>query len=832
MDSGAFGWLAEQMPVGGWILFGLCLLSAGFVGAPLIVWTIVVAAGGWLLGINLVLLSVVVAAMIFMCLVPLRRVTVSRFVMTTLDKLGIMPVISETERTALEAGSVWVDAELFSGKPNFNRIRKEPYGKLSAEEQAFVDNQVTKVAAMVTDWDICQYGDLPPQVWDYLKKERFLGMIIPKEYGGLGFSALGHSEVIARLGAYSTTLCVTVMVPNSLGPGELLAHYGTQKQKDYYLPRLARGEEIPCFGLTEPNAGSDAGSISSTGVVFKGSDGQLYVRLDWDKRYITLAAVSTLIGLAVKLKDPDELLGKGKNPGITCLLVPANTPGVVLGKRHNPMGVPFYNCPTHGHDVVVSVDQIIGGTDGAGRGWQMLMECLAAGRSISLPSQSAGGAKGLLRLTSAYSTIRRQFGLPIGKFEGVEEPLARITGLSYLMEAARIFTVGAVDSGLKPAVVSAIAKYNQTELARKVVNDGMDLMGGAAISRGPRNMIANSYIGMPISITVEGANILTRTMIIFGQGAIRCHPFAYKEVKAIAEKDVAGFDKAFWGHIGHVVRNTCRAVVLSTTRGYLASVPSGPGACYYRKLAWASASYAIMSDIAMGTLGGSLKMKEKLTGRYADVLSWMYLASATLRRYEAEGCRADQKPVFDWAMQYAMARIEEGFDGIFSNFFVPMPFIGAFFRGPIRLWSRLHSLGSGPTDVLGHTIAQAVQVPGALRDSLTSGLIPATKEFEAAYRIEHTFQLCVQSADVFNRIAAAVKEKKLPKKRPTELVKEALAAKIITDAEASMLAEANAAREDAIQVDAFDLDEFRSVLLDMKTPGHAPTPVKNASAVV
>jgi acyl-CoA dehydrogenase len=446
----------------------------------------------------------------------------------------------------------------------------------------------------------------------------------------------------------------------------------------------------------------------------------------------------------------------------------------------------------------------------------MLMECLAAGRAISLPSQSAGGAKALLRLTSAYATVRRQFGLPIGKFEGIEEPLARIAGLSYLMEGARIFTVGAVDSGMKPAVVSAIAKYNQTELARKVVNDAMDLMGGAAISRGPRNLIANNYTGMPISITVEGANILTRTMIIFGQGAIRCHPFAYKEVKAIAEKNVGAFDKAFWGHIGHVVRNTCRSFVLSLSRGYLAAVPGGPGRKYYRRLAWASASYAIMSDIAMGTLGGSLKMKEKLTGRYADVLSWMYLASSTLRRYEADGYRADQREIFDWAMQYAMARIEEGFDGIFANFFVPMPLIGALFRGPIRFWAKLHSLGSGPNDILGHKIAQAVQHPGALRDSLIAGLIAPTKEFAAAYRMEHTFQLCVQSADVFNRIGKAVKDKKLPKKRPTELVKEALEAKVITDAEAKMLAEANAAREDAIQVDAFDLADFHPTLMDIK----------------
>ena len=809
-----FGWLSAQLPVGAWILFAATIVALGFTGAPLAVWTIAVFAGLWLTGVPLVVTAIIVGVFVFMNIKPLRRQIVSRFIADTMTRLKLMPVISETEKTALEAGSVWVDAELFSGKPDFDRIRKEPYGKLNSDERAFVDNQVKKVCSLVTDWEIYQNGDLPKQVWDYLKKERFFGMIIPKQYGGHGFSALGHSEVIAQLGAYSTTLCVTVMVPNSLGPAELLAHYGTQKQKDYYLPRLARGDEIPCFGLTEPNAGSDAGSIQSTGVVFKGSDGQLQVRLNWEKRYITLAAVSTLIGLAVRLHDPENLLGKGKDPGITCLLVPADAAGVVLGKRHNPMGVPFFNCPTHGRDVIVSVDQIIGGVDGAGRGWQMLMECLAAGRSISLPSQSAGGAKGLLKLTSAYSVIRRQFGLPIGKFEGVEEPLARITGVSYLMEAARIFTVGAVDSGLKPAVVSAIAKYNQTELARKLINDGMDLMGGAAISRGPRNHIANFYIGMPISITVEGANILTRCMIIFGQGAIRCHPFAYKEVKALEQKDYAAFDAAFWGHIGHVVRNATRSFVLSLTRGRLAAVPGGPGAKYYRKLAWASASFSIMADIAMGTLGGTLKMKEKLTGRYADVLSWMYLASATLRRYEAEGFRADHRDVFDWALQYSFARIQEGFDGIFANFDVPV--VGAIFRGPIGFWARLNSMGHGPQDRLGHKIAAEVQEPGAMRDSLTEGVIFSANPGDSGWKIENTFKLCHQSAEVLGRITAAVKAKKLPKKRATELVKEALAAKIITEVEAAMLAEANKAREDAIQVDEFTLDEFRSNLLDVK----------------
>lgn len=810
LDFGLLGTLLS------WVVFILVLAGLGFFGLSLKIWTVTIVVGLLLLGVHWFLVLLVAAPMIAMTIPGIRR-QVSVKIMDTMDKLKLMPVISDTERVALEAGTTWVDAELFSGKPDFERILREPYGKMSEEERAFVDNQIKTVCGMVSDWEVYQNGDLPAHVWDYIKKERFLGMIVPKEYGGLGFSAVGMSEVLGHLAMHSTPLCVTCMVPNSLGPAELLVHYGTEKQKNYYLPRLAVGEEVPCFALTEPNAGSDAGSIESNGVVFKGDDGQLYLRLNWDKRYITLASVSTLVGLAIKLKDPDNLLGKGTDLGITCVLVPAQTPGVVLGKRHNPMGVPFHNCPTKGKDVVVSIDQIIGGPDGAGRGWQMLMECLAAGRAISLPSQSTGISKGIVRLVSAYTAVRRQFGMPIGKFEGIEEPLARIAGHVYTMEAARIYTCGAVDSGLKPAVVSAIAKYNQTELMRRVTNDGMDILGGAAISRGPRNKIANHYIGVPISVTVEGANILTRTMIIFGQGAIRCHPYAYKEVKALQAKDYGAFDAAFWGHVGHVVSNASRSLLLSLSRGHLASVPKGPAARYYRKLAWASASFAIMADIAMASLGGSLKLREKLTGRYADLLSWMYLAAATLRRYHAEGYRKDHREVFEWSMDYAFARIQEAFDGIFQNFEVPV--LAPLFRYTLGFWSRLNTLSTLPRDAVGHKIAKAIQVPGAFRDSLTSGIVFTAKEGDAGDRLERAFLLCHQADEIFARIGKAVKDKRLPKKRPTALVKDALAAGVITEAEAKLLQDANAAREEVILVDSFDLDEFRSNLLDVRMDG-------------
>ena len=480
---------------------------------------------------------------------------------------------------------------------------------------------------MVNDWDVFVKKGFPEQVWDYLRKEGFFGLIIPKKYGGLAFSATAHSAIVAKLASRSGPLATTVMVPNSLGPAELLMHYGTKEQKDYFLPRLAAGIEMPCFALTEPNAGSDAGGMQADGVVFKGDDGELYLKLNWNKRYITLAAISTVLGLAFKLHDPENLLGKGTTLGITCALVPSNTSGVKLGRRHDPLGVPFYNCPTYGEDVIVPINAIIGGVEGAGNGWRMLMESLAVGRGISLPSQAAGGAKLATRAVGAYALIRKQFGLNIGKFEGIEEPMARIGGYSYLMDAARRYTTGGLDKGAKPAVVTAIMKYQFTEFGREIINDSMDIVGGAGISRGPRNIFANNYIALPIAITVEGANILTRTLMIFGQGAIRCHPYALNEINALTSGDAKAFDQNFWAHIGHVARNKARAFVLSITRGRLASSPvSGASAKYLRKLSWASASFAFYADLALGSYGGALKMKEKIAGCYADILSNMYLA--------------------------------------------------------------------------------------------------------------------------------------------------------------------------------------------------------------
>jgi len=747
-----------------------------------------------------------------------RRQVLSKGVMTGMNKLGFLPTISPTEKTAIDAGTVWVDGELFSGDPDWEQLLNETYPDLSPEEQAFLDGPVEEVCAMADDWEIWQERGLPEEVWEYLKKERFFGMIIPEEYGGLGFSASANSAVVAKMAARSQGLGITVMVPNSLGPAELLVHYGTQEQRDHFLPRLARGEEIPAFALTEPQAGSDAGAMSSHGEVFEGEDGELYVRLNWKKRYITLAAISTMLGLAFKLRDPENLLGKGTDLGITCALIPTETEGVELGERHDPLGVPFYNCPTQGHDVIVPMDAIIGGADGAGNGWRMLMESLAAGRGISLPASSVGAAKGVYRSASAHAAIRRQFGLSIGKFEGIEEPLARIGGFTYLMEAARKYTNGGLDSGAKPSVVSAIMKYNTTELARDIIADGMDILAGNAISRGPRNTMAHAHQGIPISITVEGANILTRTLMVFGQGAIRCHPYALKEIEALEEDDLKAFDSAFWGHITHVLKNMARSVYLSVSRGKLASSPvDGPAADYYKKLSWASASFAILADIAMGTLGGNLKRKEKLTGRFADIFSWLYLANATLTRFEKEGRRADDLPFFRWSMEYALQQMQEGFDGLFDNMDVPLA--GALFRGPLALWSRANPLSTGPSDRLGHKVAQAMQVPGPQRDRHTAGIHVSDDPTDALGRLEHALQLHHAALPVERKIKDAIKAGRLQKKKPAQLVDDAAAAGVISETEADKIRQAEAAREDAVQVDSFTLEEYKKIYAPTATVG-------------
>lgn len=796
----------------------LTVIVVGYLGSPLIVWTVLGAV--LLIGFGApmgVLIAFAVIAMVFN-VKPLRRVLVSKGLMKVMA--GFMPKISPTEKSALDAGVTWVEKDLFSGKPDLNKILQEPYPELTAEEKAFMDGPVEELCQKINAWNVLRTRELETEVWEHIKKERFLGMIIPKEYGGLGFSALAHSEVIMKVASRSISVCITIMVPNSLGPGELLVHYGTEEQKKYYLPRLAVGEEIPCFGLTEPTAGSDAGSITSTGVLFKGSDGKLYVRINWNKRWITLAAISTIVGLAFRLRDPENFLGQGEDLGITCALIPAQTAGVELGKRHDPLGVPFYNCPTRGTDVVVSVDTIVGGIEGAGRGWGMLMESLAAGRGISLPAQSVGGAKLAARVTSAHSVVRQQFGVSIGKFEGVEEPLARIFGFTYGLEAMRKFTLGAIDKGIKPGVITAMAKYYSTELGRKLINDAMDVMGGAGISMGPRNVLAEIYIAMPIGITVEGANIMTRTLIIFGQGALRAHPYAYKEVDTIEKGDLVGFDAAFFGHIGHVVRNSFRSFVLSLTRGYAAYFSfSGPLKMYKRRLYWASASFAILADLAMGTLGGSLKFREKVTGRFADILSWMYIATATMRRFEAEGQRVEDLPYAKFVLKHALSEIQKGFDGIFDNMYnveqkgfgkILFGLLNFVFKEILGAWSRMFSIGSQASDHLQHVVVEGVLKGGELRERLTDGIYLPKARNEQIGRLDHAMEMVHKAEAIEKKVRKAVKSKVLAKQKGPALFEDAKAKNIISAEEFGIWQEAAAVRYDAILVDEFTQEQYHN----------------------
>eukprot|EP01047_Picozoa_sp_COSAG01_P002043 COSAG01_NODE_52_length_31456_cov_125.226648_1_plen_643_part_10 len=616
------------------ILLITLLIAASYLTAPLILNSIIIAMLALTLNIDATSFKILLTGLLILNIPFIRTILISLPIMKLLKKLALLPVISETERTALEAGDTWIDAELFSGKADFNKILKQKDLGLSKEEQAFLDGPTETLCEMIDDWEIHQNRDFNKKTWDYLKKEKFFGLIIPKAYGGLEFSARAHSDIIKKIASRSSPVAITAMVPNSLGPAELLIHYGTEEQKNHYLPKLAIGEEIPCFALTESHAGSDAGAMRSEGVVFK-EDDQIKIKINWKKRYITLAAISTVLGLAFKLRDPDNILEMGENIGITCALIPSDSKGITKNERHDPLGVPFFNCPIEGDNVIINIDQVIGGRAGIGKGWKMLMECLAAGRGISLPATCTAGIQYVTRITTAYTNIREQFSLPIGKFEGIKEPLAYMTGMSYIMEAARKYTCIALDQGKKPSVISAIMKYHSTEEFRTCLKHSMDILGGAAISKGPKNLLSNSYLSAPISITVEGANILTRCLMIFGQGAVRCHPYALDLIHSLEKNDENKFDKTFFKHSGHIIGNLTRYIVNTISRGHLCSAPcKGITKNYIKKLKWASSMFACYTDIAMSTMGGNLKRKESITARFADVFSWHYLASATLWHYE------------------------------------------------------------------------------------------------------------------------------------------------------------------------------------------------------
>jgi acyl-CoA dehydrogenase len=716
-----------------------------------------------------------------------------------------LPPLSRTEREALEAGTVWWDGTLFGGRPDWGRLLAVPRPSLTAEEQAFLDGPVEELCGMLDDWKIMQdLHDLPPEVWRFLKARGFFGLIIPKRYGGLGFSAQAHSQVVMKVASRSVTAVVTVMVPNSLGPAELLIHYGTEAQRAHYLPRLARGEEIPCFALTGPEAGSDAASIPDVGVVCRGSfEGREItgVRLNWEKRYITLAPVATLLGLAFRLTDPDHLLEQG-GEGITLALIPTGTQGITIGSRHNALGIPFQVGPNWGRDVFIPLDWIIGGAAGAGGGWKMLMECLAAGRSISLPALSTGGGKLVALATGAYARVRRQFRLPIGRFEGIEEALARIAGHTYLMDAVRSLTCAAVDQGERPSVVSAMVKYQCTERLRMVFNDGMDIVGGSGICLGPRNLFGRTYQSLPVSITVEGANILTRSLIIFGQGVIRCHPYVLAELRAMDDPDrargLAAFDRHLRGHVAQVLGNAASALFHGLTGARLARTPGGPGRRYYQQVSRYAAGFALAADLALLTLGGALKRKEKLSGRCADAFSHLFLASAVLKQFEDRGRPAGELPLLRWACEYCLRQVQDSLDGLFRN--LPNRPAAWLLRRLVLPYGRRLA---GPDDRLGHQAAALLLEPSPVRDRLTDGVFLPMDAREPLKRLEDALRLVIAAEPAEKKLWAGIAAGKVPAGPDERVLTEGLRMGVISGEEGRLLRQAQAARRQVITVDDF-----------------------------
>ncbi|UFX43760.1 acyl-CoA dehydrogenase [Bradyrhizobium sp. 41S5] len=709
---------------------------------------------------------------------------------------GVLPTMSDTEREALEAGDVWWDADLFTGNPDWSKLLAFAPARLTDEENAFLHGPVDELCAMLDEWKIIwEWRDLPPEVWAFIKAKRFFGMIIPKEFGGLGFSPYAHSEVVRKISSRSLTAAVTVMVPNSLGPGELLMRFGTKEQQDKWLPRLAAGHDIPCFGLTSPEAGSDAASMIDTGIICKGNfEGRevLGLKLNWHKRYITLGPVATLLGLAFKAYDPDHLVGSEEELGITVALIPTHLPGVSIGQRHLPAMQVFQNGPNWGRDVFIPLDYIIGGQERLGQGWKMLMTALAAGRGISLPSLSAAGAAYAARTTGAYARIREQFGISISKFEGIEEPLARIAGTAYLLDAARRLTCAALNEGHHPAVISGIMKLHATERMRIAIDDAMDIHGGKGVIDGPQNYLGGLYRSVPVGITVEGANILTRNLIVFGQGAIRAHPYLLQEMNALSESDrdkgLAAFDTAFWKHVGHSFATMFRAWGRSWTFGLFAPAPdAGDATEFYRQLSRYSSAFALCADMALLTLGGALKRKEMLSARFGDILSELYLLSAALKRWQDEGRQKEDLPALQWCMASGFKTIENRFAEILANLpNRPVAWMLKFLIQPFG--ARV----TGPSDSVVHLCAQLVMSPSAARDRLTPDLAFVEDDGGIA-RLERAFRLVTESEDAAKQLRAA----------RLHDWKEAVKKGVVTEADGEKLAAAHEAVAKVIEVDDF-----------------------------
>lgn len=753
-----------------------------------------------------ILILLVVAAVLLFAVKEIRRSLISRPMFGFFKR--VLPPLSATEREAMTAGDVWWDAELFSGRPDWHQFLQQKPPQFTEAEQAFIDNQLETLLAMLDDFNIVQQDrDLPEEVWNYIRKEKFFAMIIGKEFGGLAFSPAANSHIVSRIATRSISAAVTVMVPNSLGPGELLTHYGTEEQKNYWLPRLADGTDIPCFALTAPEAGSDAGAIPDTGVLCRGEhEGKevLGIRLNWDKRYITLAPVATVLGLAFKLYDPEGLLGDNEAIGITCALIPTDHPGVETGERHFPLNQAFMNGTTYGKDVFIPLDWVIGGKDYVGKGWKMLMECLSAGRGISLPALATATGHMTQRMTGAYAYVRQQFGLPIGKFEGVQEAMGRIGGTNYSIESMRRLTVAALCEGKSPAVITAMTKYHMTEMGRQVMEDAMDIHAGKGIQLGPKNYLGHGYMATPVSITVEGANILTRNLMIFGQGATRCHPYVLKEMDAAANPDeeqgLRDFDALLLKHIGFAAGNFFSGVWMGLTGArFNASPISGPTARYYQQLTRMSRALALTADVAMLVMGGDLKRKEMLSARLGDVLSHLYMASAVLKRYEDDGRQSTDLVFVDYALQHHLHAIGEAFRGFFANF--PNRFVA----WTLRL--TIFPLGiryAKPADALYQSIADAMMEPGKTRDRHTFLCYWKDDADDMLGHMELAFTAMKQHEALYKRVQKAEKRGEIaPDLAGEALAQAALAAEVISAEEAEHLVATEKLRLAAIAVDQF-----------------------------
>ena len=775
-------------------------LWVGLAGIALVLWPLLHNPPAWALATAWILFTPVALLLV---ITPLREKLLIDPLLNLYEK--VLPGMSDTERDALKAGTVWWEAELFSGQPDWHQLLGYPAASLTDEERAFLDGPVETLCGMINDWEITEeLRDLTPETWAYMKEQGFFGMIIPRQYGGLEFSANAHSLVVLKLASVSISAGVTVMVPNSLGPAKLLLAYGTEAQKNHYLPRLADGTEIPCFALTGPEAGSDAAAMPDTGIIcrqeFNGESDVLGIRLSWEKRYITLGPVATLLGLAFHLYDPDHLTGVDDDVGITLALIPTDTPGVEIGRRHFPMDQSFMNGPNRGRDVFIPMDWVIGGQAQLGNGWRMLMNCLSDGRAISLPALSVAAGRKMSRAVGAYAGVRKQFRIPIGRFEGVSEVLARIAAKAYIMNGARSLTCSALDNGEDPSVASAILKYHTTEYMRDVVNDGMDVLGGRGICMGPNNFIARGYQALPIGITVEGANILTRNLIIFGQGAIRCHPFLFREIEAVSQHDVAGLDEALSGHVSLAMSNFSRSLFHGLTGGRLLTAPQhGVTGQYYRQFGRMSLAFAVTTEMALMSLGGALKRRESLSGRLGDVLSMLYLGSAVLKQHFDQDSPEEDLPLLEYACDDLLYNIQSRLHEILDNF--PNRFVAGL--------THLLTFPAGkpyrrPLDELSHRVTSLILRPGNVRDRLTEGVYIPGDNRQPLAQLEDALEKSVTAEPALRKLRDAMRSGALPQGDPEVYTDEAVTAGIITVQEAAGIRAAIAARQLVIQVDDFD----------------------------